>query len=80
MSICLYLLHNVCKAFVKLLMARYIQLPKNERELTDIVAGFKESWCFPCSGAIDGTHIPVSVLSELDIDYYNRKGWYSVVL
>ena len=37
-------------------------------------------WGYPCGGTIDGSHIPVSVPSELHIDYYNRKGWYSVVL
>ena len=80
-SVCT-IVHDVCKAIVKLLIPRYmyIQLPKNERKLTGIFAGFKELWGFPCSSAIDGSYIRVSVPSELHIDYYNRKGWYSVLL
>ena len=59
---------------MKLLMPRYVRLPKNEAELTDIVAGFKESWGFPCcGGATDGAHIFVSVPTELHIDHDNRK-------
>ena len=30
--------------------------------------------------AINGTHIPVSVPSENHTDYYNRKGWYSMIV
>ena len=79
-SVCL-IVRNVCKAIVKLLLPRYIRLPKTENELIDLVAGFRDSWGFPnCGGAIDGSHIPISAPSELRTDYYNRKGWYSVVL
>ena len=79
-SVCL-IVHSVCKAIVKLLMPKYIRLPKTENELNDLVAGFSDSWGFPnCGGAIDGSHIPVSPPSELHTDYYNRKGWYSIVL
>jgi len=31
-------------------------------------------------GAIDGTHIPVTALSEGKKDFNNRKGWDSMVL
>ena len=79
-SVCL-IVRNVCKAIVKVLMPKYIRLPKTEDELVNIVAGFQDTWGFPnCMGALDGSHIPISTPSELRTDYYNRKGWYSVVL
>ena len=79
-SVCL-ILRDVCKAILKLLMPRYVQLPKNKDQLSDIVTGFKKSWGFPlCGGAVDGSHIVVSVPSELYADYCYRKEWHSVVL
>ena len=79
-SVCL-IVRNVCKAIVQVLMPKYIRLPKTENELSDVVAGFNDMWGFPnCCGAIDGSHIPISAPCQLRTDYYNRKGWYSVVL
>ncbi|KAL1443234.1 hypothetical protein MTO96_046058 [Rhipicephalus appendiculatus] len=31
-------------------------------------------------GALDGCHFPVSPPKEFASDYYNYKGWYSIVL
>ncbi|CAI2189737.1 15188_t:CDS:2, partial [Funneliformis geosporum] len=31
-------------------------------------------------GAIDGSHIPIKAPKEFPMDYYNRKGFYSIVL
>ena len=61
-------------------MSTYIQFPTGEM-LSDVVEGFYQSFNFPqCAGAIDGSHIPVTPLALNHTDYYNRKGWYSVVL
>ena len=61
-------------------MSTYIQFPTGEM-LSDVVEGFSQSFNFPqCAGAIDGSHIPVIPLALNHTDYYNRKGWYSVVL
>jgi len=79
-SVCL-IVNSVCKAIVELLMPKYIQLPRNNEELLELVKGFKDSWGFPnCGGAVDGCHIPISVATPLHTDYYNRKGYYSVIL
>ena len=46
-----------------------------------IVNGFETRWGFPqCVGAIDGSHIPIASPQEYPADYYNRKGWHSIVL
>jgi hypothetical protein len=31
-------------------------------------------------GAIDGSHIPVCAPAGMHTDYYNRKGWYSMIV
>ena len=33
-----------------------------------------------CISAIDGSHIPIIAPSENPLDYYNRKGYHSVIL
>ena len=43
--------------------------------------GLPEQVGFPqCGGAIDGTHIPIIAPKDKRNDYYNRKGWYSMVM
>ena len=79
-SVCL-IVNSVSKAIVEIHMPKYIQLPRNNEELLKLVKGIKQSWGFPnCGGAIDGCHIPNSVATPLHTDYYNRKGYYSVIL
>ena len=72
---------SVCLIVRNVLMPKYIRLPKTGNELVDTVAGFQDTLGFPnCMGAFDGSHMPISAPSELQTDYYKRKGWYSVVL
>ncbi|XP_033113465.1 protein ALP1-like [Anneissia japonica] len=42
---------------------------------------FELKYGFPmCGGAIDGCHIPIIAPRLYHTDYYNRKGWYSILL
>ena len=46
-----------------------------------MVSGFKTKWgMVQCAGAIDGSHVPVTPPALHHTDYYNRKGWYSMVI
>ena len=49
-----------------------------------IVDTFSRKWGLPqCVGAIDGCHIhhvPIAAPVANHNDYYNRKGWYSMIL
>ena len=70
---------DVSSAILKLL-PRYIRFPTGDA-LREVVDGFKREYGFPqCAGAVDGTHIPIVSPTECPADYYNRKGWHSIIL
>ena len=58
----------------------YVYIPQG-RKLKEIIEGFETYWGFPqAAGAIDGSHIPILRPDESASDYYNRKGYYSVIM
>ena len=58
----------------------YVQFPTGD-ELKAVTQGFKEEMGVPqCVGSIDGSHIPVTPPAINHTDYYNRKGWYSMLV
>lgn len=66
------------QAVIRTLTPVYVIIPKENFQ--SIVDGLRNIWNFPqCGGAIDGTHIPIIVPLEYHKDYFNRKGWHSVV-
>uniref|UniRef100_A0A667XSF7 Putative nuclease HARBI1 n=1 Tax=Myripristis murdjan TaxID=586833 RepID=A0A667XSF7_9TELE len=70
---------EVCTALTSL-QKEYIRLPVGDH-LQCIVRGFLTRWGYPrCGGCIDGTHIPVIAPQQNHTEYYNRKGWHSVIL
>eukprot|EP00794_Sanderia_malayensis_P013379 gene13378-14751_t len=78
-SVCL-ITDEFCKAVAENLQPKYIKIPVDQ-ELDKVVTDFKFKWGFAqCVGAIDGSHIPVKAPVEFHADYYNRKGWHSVIL
>lgn len=67
-------------AIVERLLPEYIKIPTGTR-LRAVVDGFKTIHGFPqCAGAIDGTHIPIISPDDCPADYYNRKGWHSILM
>ena len=78
-TVCI-IVHEACKAIFDVLFSEYVVFPKG-RQLQETIRGFETRWQIPqCAGAIDGSHIPVSVPANLHTDYYNQKGWYSMLV
>lgn len=74
------IVHDTCKAIVDILLASYIRFPQGS-ELSEVVDGFKTKWgMIQCAGAIDGSHISVLPPALQHTDYYNRKGYYSILI
>ena len=71
---------ETCTILSTKLLSRYVHFPEGTR-LHEVVDGFEVCWGFPqVAGAIDGTHIPIIRPQDNPSDYYNRKGFYSVVM
>ena len=71
---------STCKVIVDVLLKEHIQF-SNGRDLVNVIEGFKSKLnMIRCAGTIDGSHISVSPPAMNHIDYYNRKGWYSVIV
>lgn len=79
-SIVCIITREVVQAIVQILMPQFIKVPQGN-DLRDIFNGFRDKWGFPqCAGAIDGTHVPIIAPRQTKADFYNRKGYYSVLL
>lgn len=58
----------------------HIKFPEGD-DLNTVMDGLERKWRFPrCAGAVDGTHIPIIAPQENHVDYFNQKGWYSIVM
>ena len=69
-----------CSAAIKVLLPIHIRTPDADK-LLEMATFFQNCWRVPqCVGAIDGSHIPILAPEEYPCDYYNWKGWHSVVL
>ena len=72
--------HETCDAIVTKLMTTYSSFPTGE-QLSAVVQGFKVKWGFPqCAVSIDDSHISVTPPAMNHTDYYNRKGFYSMIV
>lgn len=73
-------MNETCRAIVLKLLPHYVRFPSGDG-LTDVVRGFKEKFGIPqCAGSIDGSHVPITPPAMNHTDYYNRKGWYSMLV
>ena len=71
---------ETCRVIADKLLSKYIYIPNGDC-LEEVVTGFERLWGFPqAAGAIDGSHIPIKKPLESASDYYNRKGFYSVIM
>lgn len=70
-------IHDTCKAIIHVLLDAYIKFPQGS-ELCDVVSIFRSM--VQCAGVIDGSHVPVTPPALNHMDYYNRKGWYLILI
>ena len=78
-SVCC-IVQEVCREIVHVLMPKYIKWPEGD-EIQDIVDFFEHKWGYPqCGGAIDGSHILIIAPQQFHIDFFNRRGWHSIIL
>ena len=48
-----------------------------EEEIIDVLSFYRDLGVPQCVEAVDGSHM---YLQECPADYYNRKGWHSIML
>ena len=49
--------------------------------MDDVIGEFRTKCGVPqCFGAVDGCHITICAPNEQHTNYYNRKGWYSMIV
>ncbi|XP_033985671.1 protein ANTAGONIST OF LIKE HETEROCHROMATIN PROTEIN 1-like [Trematomus bernacchii] len=71
---------DFCAAAETLLVPELIRSPDREK-FAEMAAYTENRWGLPqCVGAIDGSHIPILAPQEYHCDYFNRKGWHSIIL
>ena len=78
-SVCL-VTREVCQAIVTVLLPKYVRFPVND-SLKEVITRFIHKWGFPqCARVVDGTHIPIVSPQEYPANYFNRKGWHSILM
>ena len=74
------IVNETCIVIATRLTKKYVRIPQGEM-MRKNVDGFETCWGFPqAAGAIDGSHISIIRPKESASDYYNRKGYYLIVL
>ena len=59
---------------------QYIKFPETDVDIVATMTTFEMKPLPNCVGAIDGSHIEIVRPNECATDYYNRKGYYSILL
>ena len=73
------IIHRTCHAMAEHMLLNYVKKPSEER-MKEIIE-FETLWCFPqVIGAIDGSHVPILKPVDSASDYFNRKGFYSIII
>ena len=75
------IISETCEALYEQLKPIYLTAPSTERHWLDIAKTFEETWDLPhVIGAIDGKHIRMQCPQFTGTQYYNYKGFFSLVL
>lgn len=58
-----------------------LQMPQNAEEWESVAKCFNQKWNFPnCVGAIDGKHISIQAPVHSGTEFFNYKGFFSIIL
>ena len=72
---------HVCNLICQVLQNDYLSCPSTEDEWLWVSDQFCDKWQFPnCIGAGDGKHIRLRAPGHSGTEYFNYKGFYSLVL
>lgn len=71
---------RTCSAITTHLLPRYVCMPTGQN-LRTVINEFETLWGFPqVVGAVDGSHVPILKPHDSPSDYFNRKGFYSIIV
>ena len=72
---------EVCQAIYQVLKDDFLRCPRSAEEWCTIAKLFHDRWQLPnCVGAADGKHIKILDPRNSGSEFYNYKGFYSIVL
>ncbi|XP_050697643.1 putative nuclease HARBI1 [Eriocheir sinensis] len=79
-TICI-VVREVCEAIVEEFHDELLKPPQNAAEWRTVTNDWMSRWNFPhVIGAIDGKHIACKAPANSGSDYYNYKGFFSIIL
>ena len=70
---------ETCRVIAIHLMPQLVKTPQGEA-LREVVRGFNHLGFPQAAGVVDGTHIPIIHPDENATDFYNRKGFHSIIM
>ena len=75
------IISETSKAIYECLKEEYLKAPSRKEEWLSISKYFEDIWNLPhCLGAVDEKHIRLQCPKLSESNYYNYKGFYSIVL
>jgi len=76
-----FIVSETCQAIYDKLREKYLKVPSTSDEWKTISDGFFSKWNYPfCVGALDGKHIAIKKPDNSGSEYFNYKGYFSIVL
>ena len=72
---------EVCEAIIAEFAEEVIECPTTEQQWRGIADQFSNRWQFQhCLGALDGKHIAIKCPKNAGSEFYNYKGFHSIIL